>query len=89
MEALYEALKMGEIYDLVLLDPPRGGCKELLRLLPEVARKYIIYISCDAPTFVRDIKILKEKYDLKKLVLFDMFPQTYHFELVGLLEKKV
>ncbi len=90
MEALYEALKMGETYDLVLLDPPRGGCKELLRLLPDVAEKYIVYISCDAPTFVRDIKILKEfNYQLEKVILFDMFPQTYHFEVMGLLEKKV
>jgi len=88
MEALYEAVKMGESFDLVVLDPPRGGCKELMRLLPEVAKKYIIYISCDAPTFVRDIKILKTKgFSLKKLYLFDMFPQTYHFETVGLLEK--
>ncbi len=87
MEALYQALKMGELYDLVILDPPRGGCKELLRLLPEIARKYIVYVSCDAPTFIRDIKILNRHYSLKKLILFDMFPQTYHFELVGLLEK--
>ncbi|PMP94770.1 MAG: hypothetical protein C0169_06160, partial [Thermodesulfobacterium geofontis] len=89
MEALYEAVKAGEEYDLVLLDPPRGGCKELIRLLPEVAKKYIIYISCDVPTLVRDLLIFKDlKYQLVKLSLFDMFPQTYHFEVVALLEKK-
>ncbi len=89
MEALYEAVKAGEEYDLVLLDPPRGGCKELMRLLPEVAKKYIIYISCDVPTLVRDLLIFKNlKYQLIKLSLFDMFPQTYHFEVVALLEKK-
>ena len=89
MEALYEAVKEGEKFDLVLLDPPRGGCKELMRLLPEVAEKYIIYISCDVPTLVRDLLILKKlNYKLIKLFLFDMFPQTYHFEVVALLEKK-
>lgn len=89
MEALYEAIKFGETYDLVLLDPPRGGCKELLRLLPQVAEKYIIYISCDAPTLVRDLLALKNAgYQLLKVILFDMFPQTYHFEVVALLEKK-
>lgn len=89
IEALYSAVKEGEEFDLVLLDPPRGGCKELMRLLPEVAKKYIIYISCDAPTLVRDLLILKNlNYQLIKLCLFDMFPQTYHFEVVALLEKK-
>ncbi len=89
LEALYEKVKLGETYELVLLDPPRGGCKELMRLLPEVARKYIVYLSCDAPTLVRDLKLLVEKgYELKKLFLFDMFPQTYHFETLALLERK-
>lgn len=89
MEALYEAIKSGEEFDLVLLDPPRGGCKELMRHLPEVAKKYIIYISCDAPTLVRDLLIFRNfNYQLIKLCLFDMFPQTYHFEVVALLEKK-
>lgn len=89
MEVLYEAVKMGEEYDLVLLDPPRGGCKELMRLLPEVAKKYVIYISCDAPTLVRDLLLFRNfNYQLIKLYLFDMFPQTYHFEVVALLEKK-
>jgi len=89
MEALYEAIKEGEEYDLVLLDPPRGGCKELMKLLPEVAKKYVIYISCDAPTLVRDLLIFRKlNYELIRLCLFDMFPQTYHFEVVALLEKK-
>jgi 23S rRNA (uracil1939-C5)-methyltransferase len=89
MEALYEAVKKGEEFDLVLLDPPRGGCKELMRLLSEVAKKYIIYISCDAPTLVRDLLLFKNlNYQLIKLCLFDMFPQTYHFEVVALLERK-
>ncbi len=89
MEALYSAIKEGEEFDLVILDPPRGGCKELMRPLSEVAKKYIIYISCDAPTLVRDLLLFKNfNYQLIKLCLFDMFPQTYHFEAVALLEKK-
>ncbi len=88
VEALHFATKEGEKYDLVLLDPPRGGCKELMRLLPEVAEKYIIYISCDAPTLVRDLLILKKmNYIPTKIYLFDMFPQTYHFEVMVVLEK--
>lgn len=88
-EVLYEIMKWGERFDVILLDPPRGGCKEILKFLPNVNHKYLIYISCDAPTFVRDLKILKDlKYELKKIYLFDMFPQTYHFEVLALLVKK-
>lgn len=88
-EALYQAIKWGERYDVVLLDPPRGGCKEILKLIPNINEKYLIYISCDPPTFVRDLKILRELgYQLSKIYLLDMFPQTYHFEILGLLVKK-
>lgn len=89
LEALYEAFQEGKTYDLVLLDPPRGGCKELMRLLPEVASHKIIYISCDPPTLIRDILLLeKGGFELKDLYLFDMFPRTYHFEVLSLLQRR-
>ena len=89
LEALYEAFQEGKTYDLVLLDPPRGGCKELMRLLPDVASNIIIYISCDPPTLVRDILLLeKGGFELKELYLFDMFPRTYHFEVLSLLQRR-
>ncbi|PMP64578.1 MAG: 23S rRNA (uracil(1939)-C(5))-methyltransferase RlmD [Caldimicrobium thiodismutans] len=89
LEALYEAFQEGKTFDLVLLDPPRGGCKELMRLLPEVASHKIIYISCDPPTLIRDILLLqKEGFELKELYLFDMFPRTYHFEVLSLLQRR-
>jgi len=88
LEALYEAYQEGKTFELVLLDPPRGGCKELMRLLPEVASKRIIYVSCDPPTLVRDILLLeKGGFKLSQVYLFDMFPRTYHFEVLALLEK--
>ncbi|MFN3567882.1 MAG: 23S rRNA (uracil(1939)-C(5))-methyltransferase RlmD [Caldimicrobium sp.] len=89
LEALYEKMREGERYDLILLDPPRGGCKELIRYLPEVAKDKIIYISCDPPTLVRDILLLeKVGFILRELYLFDMFPRTYHFETLALLQRK-
>lgn len=89
LEALYEAFQEGKTFDLVILDPPRGGCKELMRILPEVASQKIIYISCDPPTLVRDILLLeKGGFELKEIYLFDMFPRTYHFEVLSLLQKK-
>ncbi|MFN3505252.1 MAG: 23S rRNA (uracil(1939)-C(5))-methyltransferase RlmD [Caldimicrobium sp.] len=89
LEALYENIREGWQYDLILLDPPRGGCKELIRYLPEVAKDKIIYISCDPPTLVRDLLLLeKVGFNLLELYLFDMFPRTYHFETLALLQRR-
>lgn len=89
LEALHQSVKEDKKYDLILLDPPRGGCKELVRLITEVAEDRIIYISCDPPTLVRDILLFeKAGFALREVSIFDMFPRTYHFEVLALLQKK-
>jgi 23S rRNA (uracil1939-C5)-methyltransferase len=86
---LHEMIKEGRTFDLVLLDPPRGGCKDLLRYLPNVAEKHILYLSCDPPTLARDVKaLLSLGFDLQGLYLFDMFPQSYHLEVLAHLVKR-
>ena len=47
----------------------------------------IIYMSCNPHTLSRDLKT-KDKYCIKECYLFDMFPQTYHFETICILTKK-
>jgi 23S rRNA (uracil1939-C5)-methyltransferase len=72
----------------VILDPPRKGVeKSLLKILLESDVKMIFYISCYQATLARDIKILMEGFDLKKVQIFDMFPQTVHMETLAILEK--
>ena len=39
-------------------------------------------------TFARDINLLKEYYKLIDLNIIDMFPDTYHIELISCLEIK-
>lgn len=76
-----------ERIDLIVLDPPRAGCKWILEQMVRLKPKKIIYVSCEPTTFSRDIAILSEKgYPLKKIRLIDMFPQTYHMEIIGLLQ---
>ncbi len=88
VEALLECLKMGEPYPVVLLDPPRGGCKELVRFLPDIAIDRLIYVSCDPPTLARDLKLLvRQGYEVKRIKAFDMFPQTFHLESATLLTR--
>jgi 23S rRNA (uracil1939-C5)-methyltransferase len=71
---------------LVVLDPPRTGCKTILDQVVRLKPKKILYVSCEPTTFARDLLLFsKREYALQRLSLIDMFPQTYHMEVVGLL----
>jgi len=50
--------------------------------------KRIVYVSCNTITLARDIDMLKDKYVLDKITLFDNFPNTKHVESVCLLKLK-
>ena len=73
----------------IVFDPPRRGIEEIaLKSVIKNKIEKIVYISCNPATFARDVKILTENgYVLKKIIPVDMFPQTAHIEVVGLLEK--
>lgn len=71
--------------DVMILDPPRAGCREsLLAAAEEIAPKRIVYISCNPASFARDIGRLKS-YRLAELTPVDMFPHTASIELAALL----
>lgn len=71
---------------LVVLDPPRMGCKTVLDQIVRLKPEKIVYVSCDPTTLSRDLHLFSESgYSLQGLSLIDMFPQTYHMEVVGLL----
>ena len=76
--------KLGSVKaDLVLLNPPRGGCwSEDLEALDRIAPRHLLYISCDPTTLARDLSKLSAKYEVASLDLVDLFPMTYHFETV-------
>ncbi len=76
--------------DVIVLDPPRVGCKKtVLKTMANLQPQRIIYISCNPATQARDIKYLNEwGYNLKSLNPLDMFPQTEHIETIGFLTLK-
>jgi 23S rRNA (uracil1939-C5)-methyltransferase len=76
--------KLGSVKaDLVLLDPPRGGCwSEDLEALERITPRHILYISCNPTTLARDLSKLSASYEVASLDLVDLFPMTYHFETV-------
>jgi tRNA/tmRNA/rRNA uracil-C5-methylase (TrmA/RlmC/RlmD family) len=74
--------------DIVVLDPPRHGmAKGVAESLLRRAPRRVVYVSCDAATFARDLKhMLAGGFQLSDLKVFDLFPMTEHSELVALLD---
>jgi 23S rRNA (uracil1939-C5)-methyltransferase len=71
--------------DAVLVDPPRAGLERgALDALAKLAPETIVYVSCDPATLARDAARLdKAGYRIESITPFDMFPQTYHIESIG------
>lgn len=72
---------------VLLLDPPRSGLKDLANWTNALEPEHIAYVSCDPHTMVRDLVSLTG-YEIREAVLLDLFPSTFHFESLLLLERK-
>ena len=75
--------------DVLVTDPPRDGMhhkvvEQILKLLPPK----IVYVSCNSATQARDIALMKDYYEVVKILPVDMFPQTHHVENIALLVRK-
>jgi len=84
-----------ETPDLVVLDPPRAGVEtEALSHLKKLAPARIHYVSCDPATLGRDLSQLvglpqaAGPYEIESVHLFDIFPQTYHMEVLARLRRR-
>lgn len=75
--------------DVVVLDPPRKGCGEVLvQTVARMAPARVVYVSCDPATLARDLKwFVGCGYELRAATPFDLFPRTAHVETVALLSK--
>ena len=68
----------------ILLDPPRSGLTEdVINLASNF--KNIIYISCNAETYIRDINLIRS-HKITNIELFDQFPNKNHLEIVSVLK---
>ena len=70
--------------DLVVLNPPRTGLDEQVPRQIQVAKQLpatLIYVSCNPATLARDVRRL-DRYRVRSVRGFDMFPQTSHVETV-------
>ena len=81
--------KEGIKADVIVVDPPRKGCDEkCLETMVRMKPTRIVYVSCDSATLARDAAYLCENgYELKRVRIFDNFPQGGHVETVILMTK--
>lgn len=82
--------KEGVYADVIVVDPPRKGCDEiLLDTIVKMSPKRVVYVSCDSSTLARDVKYLGEHgYRVERVCPIDNFSQTVHVETVVLLSHK-
>lgn len=80
----------GDGVDVVLMDPPRSGStEEFIRAVAAVKAKRVVYVSCGPDTLARDLEVFKKYgYQAKSAWPVDLFPQTYHCEMVVEILKK-
>lgn len=87
-EPLDKASWFGKV-DKLLLDPSRAGAFEALAYLSKLSPKCVVYVSCNPLSLARDSQqLLKQGYQLEKLSVLDMFPQTHHIEAMALFVRK-
>ena len=70
-----------------VLNPPRKGIQPAaFEALISLQTPRIVYVSCDPATLARDLdQLVHQRYQVRQLRCFDMFPQTDQVETVALL----
>lgn len=81
--------ELGEVPDLIILDPPRDGVhpKALMKIL-DFGVDRMVYIACKPTSLARDLEMIQGRgYEVERIACVDLFPGTYHVETVCLLSK--
>ena len=89
-DVLEKLAEIPEKPDYIVLDPPREGINpKALTQIIEYGVGEMVYISCKASSFKRDMAVLREHgFRVKRWCLVDLFPQTMHVETVVLLSRE-
>jgi tRNA/tmRNA/rRNA uracil-C5-methylase (TrmA/RlmC/RlmD family) len=73
----------------LIVDPPATGLVVRTRkAITDLAPATLIYISCNPSTLARDLADLQQRFEIKSVTPFDMFPQTAEIEVVAELRRR-
>ena len=86
-DATQFAIDSGPAPDVVVVNPPRRGIDTTLAAWLESHARAVLYSSCDASSLARDLAAMPSLAPVRAQV-FDMFPQTDHFETLVLLRRR-
>ena len=81
--------ELGEVPDLIMLDPPRDGVHpKALEKITNFGVDRIVYIACKPTSLARDLEMLQGRgYRVERIGCVDLFPGTVHIETVCLMSK--
>ena len=84
--------------DVLVLDPPRTGAREVVRAIARARPRRVLYVACDPATLARDLAELcggpgvrseaggaasgAGPFEVEAIETFELFPQTSHVETV-------
>ncbi|MCQ2562140.1 MAG: hypothetical protein MJ158_00770 [Alphaproteobacteria bacterium] len=75
-------------FDVIIMDPPRGGALAQTKEITKSNVKRIIYVSCNPNTFLRDKNLLcNAGYKITYITAVDQFVGSVHWEIFSVFEK--
>lgn len=83
--------ELGEVPDLIMLDPPRDGVHpKALEKITNFGVDKMVYIACKPTSLARDLEMLQGRgYQVERIACVDLFPNTVHVETCVLLGRKI
>ena len=90
-EVIPKLYEKGLKADVVVVDPPRKGCEEIvLETIAKMEPKRIVYVSCNPASLARDLAYLEERgYKTLEVQPVDMFGHTAHVECIALIQREI
>jgi 23S rRNA (uracil1939-C5)-methyltransferase len=74
---------------MVVVDPPRPGLHPVMvKTLLDWSVPWLFYVSCNPESLARDLRALRERYDILDVQPMDFFPHTDHIETAVRLRRR-
>ena len=70
--------------DLLVMDPPRQGIKQVGNIIDALKPRHVIMVSCEMASGIRDLNQVEQQgYELQSLQPLDIFERNHHLEWIA------